>query len=194
MRGGRRAYDGRVARRRPLRSRLLVPFAGLALAGALLAGCAPAPGAAATVDGQVIGEDAVASVIDQLNPYLSTPMTPSVAVVELATAPEYVEVAADAGLGVSADQAVETLTGLAAQAGIETSDFSDATVLVTRSILSRSAIAGESDASELLADVSERVAGLDVTLSPRYGTWDGTTGAVLAPTYSWIVQPAADAA
>src|SRR5690606_8113823 len=90
--------------------RLLAPLAGIALAGALVAGCAPAPGTAATVDGQVIGETEVAAVVDELA--FVTEVTPTQAVAELIMAPEILEVAGDAGYGVSADDAAERLDAL----------------------------------------------------------------------------------
>lgn len=166
-------------------TRLLAPLGGLALAAALMAGCAPAPGAAAVVDGQAIGESDVASVVEQLNPFLQAPMSPSQAIQSLVAAPELIAVASEAGLGISEEDATATLDGLSAQTGIETDEFSDATVLVTRSLLASSAIQQDAAASDLLGEVSDRVSELSVTVSPRYGTWDGQ--AVAAPSHPWIV-------
>lgn len=168
-------------------------MAGLALVAALLGACsAPAPGAAASVDGEVISQGAVASVVEELSPYLQQPLTPIGAVSELIAAPVYVDVAADAGLGVSDEQAEEVLGGLAAQLGVEGVRYSDDTLLVARSLLARTAIQSDADADDLMGEVSERLSALDVTVSPRYGTWDAGTITPITP--PWIAQPATEAA
>lgn len=183
----------RVARSgNPLQRRLLAPLAGLALASALIAGCAPAPGAAATVGSDVISESTVATVVAELGPFLSQPLTPSAAIAELVAAPVVLDVAAGAGFGASEDDASATLEALAEQAGMEPTEFSEDTLLVARSVLARSAMQSAPDAADLFGDVDTQVAELDVTVSPRYGEWDGR--AVVAVVPDWIVQPAPDEA
>lgn len=186
-----RAYDVRVARG-TFTHRLLAPFAGLALTAALLGACAPAPGAAATVNGRVVGEDQVASVVEELSPYLQSPLTPSQAIQALVAAPAVIDVAAQADLGVSEEDARGTLAQLSGQTGAGSVDYSDATILVTRYLLATSLIQADPAAADLTAEATTAVSELDVTVSPRYGGWDGQV--VTAPTYDWIVQPTADAA
>lgn len=157
----------------------------------MLAGCGPAPGAAATVDGEVISDSDAAIVAEELSPYLQSQLSLSQAVYALVTAPVYVEVASEAGLGVSEEQAEATLQQLAAQAGIEDPEFSAPTLLAARSVMSSSAMEGAENAADLFAEATTAVDELDVSLSPRYGTWGGEAG-IAAPTYDWLEQPAVE--
>ncbi|WP_420112120.1 hypothetical protein [Pseudactinotalea sp.] len=170
-----------------LTSRLLAPLAGLALAGALIAGCAPAPGTAATVNGQVIGEREVATAVEELSHFFG-PVPPTEVITYLVAAPEMIDVAADAGFGMSESDAVGTLDRLAAQNGVDPIEASEPTLLVVRSLLASSALQSDPEAAALMTEVGDRVAGLDVTISPRYGTWDGQ--AIAEPSFDWIEVPA----
>lgn len=168
--------------------RLLAPLAGLALAGALAAGCAPAPGTAATVDGRVIGESEVASVVDEIS--IAGTMTPTQAVANLIVAPVLLDVAAEAGYGVSDEDAVAALDRIAADQGVDPVQASDATLLVVRSLIATSGLQGDEDAAALSAALSERLDALDVQVSARYGDWDGQ--GITPVQVSWIEQPAAE--
>lgn len=186
-------YHGAVVRSgHRLTRRLLAPLAGLALAGALIAGCAPSPGAAATVGNDVISESSVATVVAELGPFLSEPLTPSAAIGELVAAPVILDVAAGAGFGSSQDDASATLEALAGQAGREPAEYSEDTLLVAQSILARSEMQSAPDAADLFDEVETQIAALDVTVSPRYGEWDGRSVVAVVP--DWIVQPVDESA
>ncbi|GAB2606469.1 hypothetical protein [Pseudactinotalea suaedae] len=176
---------------RSLARRLLAPFAGLALAGALIAGCAPAPGTAATVDGHVIGEDEVATVVEELSLHVG-PVTPAQAIAELVRAEEILDVASGAGFGVSATDAAGVLDRIAGEQGFDPIEPSAATLLVVRSLVASSGMQTAPDAADLFAELDERIAGLDIEVSPRYGSWDGQ--AITPQAFEWIEQPAPDAA
>ncbi len=178
-----------------MRKRLLGPLASLALVVAFAAGCGPAPGAAATVDGDVIGQDEVASVVEDLGLY-GLPVTPSQALVGLITAPTLVDVGSDTGYGVSDDDAVSALDNVAAQNGIDPPldpDLSDSTLLFVKGALITAGLQGDPSGADLLADYAAQVAALDVTVSPRYGTWD-PDALLQAPTYDWQLVPAPEQA
>lgn len=179
-----------VPPRSHLTARLLAPAAGVALLAALLGACAPAPGAAATVNGDVIGENEVAAAVADLTHYGLT-TTPTDVLGLLVVAPTTIDVAADAGFGFSDDDARAALTNVAAQNQIEEIEVSDATIEVVRSLLAQSALAEDADAQ---SDLTEQIAGLDVTTSPRYGTWDGSAPAIVANQPDWIIAATADAA
>lgn len=168
------------------------PLAALALTVAVLAGCSgQAPGTAAVVDGQRISEDQLAAVVEQLNPYLQQPLTPAQALGLLIESGEIVEVAADSGLGVSEQQALTTLEGLNEQLGVEGPDeFAPSTILVARGLVAAQTLAQSPDAAAVQQQIADQVAAADVTVSPRYGSWDGA-GAVVPSAYDWIVAPAA---
>ncbi|GAB2969462.1 hypothetical protein GCM10027212_04870 [Actinotalea caeni] len=190
MRGPYHVRVARLASR--LTHRVLAPLAGLALAGALMTACAPAPGAAATVDGRPVGENAVATVVDELAPYFGGQLTPTDALRLLITAPTYIDVAAEAGVGLSEQDAEEVLLSLNESVGSERTEFSDASLSVVRRVVAETTFASSEEGAELADEAAQRVADLDVTVSPRYGEWDGSAVSFSFP--EWIEQPAPEAA
>src|SRR5690606_41159908 len=106
------------------------PPGGPARAGPLRPAGAPAPGAAATVDGRPVGENAVATVVDELAPYFGGQLTPTDALRLLITAPTYIDVAAEAGVGLSEQDAEEVRLSLNESDGSERTEFSDASLSV----------------------------------------------------------------
>lgn len=143
------------------------------------------------MNGQVIGESEVATAVDELSHFFG-PVPPTEVITYLIAAPEAIAVASEAGFGVSETDAVGTLDRLAAQNDLEPIEASEPTLLVIRSLLASSGLQSDPDAAALMTELGERVADLDVTISPRYGSWDGQ--AIAAPSFDWIEVPAPEAA
>ena len=139
----------------------------------------------------MIGERDVATAVDELSHFFG-PVPPSEVITYLIAAPETLAVASDAGFGVSETDAAAALDGVAAQQSVEPIEVSEPTLLVVRSLLASSGLQSDPDGADLMAEVGERIAALDVTISPRYGTWEES--AIAAPTFEWIDVPVSDAA
>lgn len=214
-----------MLRRPSLRTRLLAPLLGLLLLGAAVAGCGPARSAAAEVDGAVIGENELAAVVSELNELTygqaaqlaegGTEVTqeqidaallrPRAALSGLVVADTILDVASEAGVGVSAQQAEDLWYSRAAEFGLaaEGAELDDATITYIRSQLVVAGLASAPDGAAVVEEINARVAELDVTLSPRYGTWAGGEAVAVDPqsgglvpgeliaaaTPDWIVAP-----
>lgn len=133
----------------------------------------------------------MATVVEELSLHVG-PVTPAQAIFEMVRAETVLEVAGDAGFGVSEADAAGVLERLAAEAGIDPIEPSEATLLVVRSLVATSGLQTAPDAADLAAELDERIAALDVEVSPRYGSWDGQ--AIAPQAFEWIEQPAPDAA
>jgi hypothetical protein len=169
--------------------------------GALVAGslsaCSAQPGAAAVVDGETIPVADVQAAAADLSPYLEN-VSQSTVLTVLVVSPTFERAAAEAGLGVSSEQAenlLDQVTQEAAQAGrapTRTEEFSDAAVQVARFTLLQQGLQGLPDASEVMAGIAADMAELDVEVNPRYGELDLATGQITPSSYPWIVgTPAA---
>ncbi|TQL01425.1 hypothetical protein FBY24_0475 [Cellulomonas sp. SLBN-39] len=166
--------------------------------GALLAGCAGQPGAAALVDGQEISTARLAAATDEL-----TPLFPEVSAQEvlgvLVLEPFVREVAQDNGVGPSDEEARALLEGVAAQqlgeeaaAGLE---LSETALAVGRYSLAASGLQEVADPEGAIADFQARVEEADIEINPRFGSFADL--GVVAPTAPEWVVPAgglADAA
>lgn len=162
-----------------LRSRYLaLPL----LAGVLLTGCAR-PGTAATVGGERITEESVSVLAADLATLQGTPAPPADALQSLIMSEPVLEAAAQVGAGVSRQQGVELLDTIAQQSGSTPWEYSDELVLVARM-----SVAAQNADEEFNAGVQEALTGLEVEVSPRYGTWDPTTFALQAQAWPWIVS------
>lgn len=134
----------------------------------------------------------MATVVAELSPYFDGGLPPTQALAALISAPVYIDVASAAGLGMSDEQAEAALTALNEQLGASQTEFSDPSLLVVRRVLMSTAMQNAENGADLFAEVTDQLAELDVTVSPRYGSWDGQQ--ITAVTPDWIVQPAPDAA
>lgn len=63
---------------------------------------------------------------------------------------------------------------------------------MVRRVVAETTFASSEEGAELADEAAQRVADLDVTVSPRYGEWDGSAVSFSFP--EWIEQPAPEAA
>ncbi|MFV0425863.1 MAG: hypothetical protein ACK5KU_02375 [Beutenbergiaceae bacterium] len=171
--------------------------AALAATTAVAVGCTPTPGTAAIVDGEVITASEVAVVVEELGPLLSavnqppSPYRPSDALADIIFAEPVLGATADAGLGVSAQDARATAERVANELGIEQPELSEASLEVMRYRIITGQIATVPNAAEIAADIEQRVADQDITVSPRYEITDAGPGIAQFP---WIEYPWAETA
>ncbi len=158
-------------------------IAGLALAG-LLAGCAGSPGTAAVVDGRTIRTSEVTAVVDELSPAYRG-VTPQAYLGALIIEPTLVQAAADAGLAVSDDDGIARLRSDFASAGAQAPDtFSAPTIAIGRyqAVAAKLSDTGDADKVTQIRDqLASRIDALDVTVNPRFGTFDPTSGGISLP-------------
>lgn len=162
-----------------------VVAAALTLTG-LLSGCSSRPGAAAIVDGRTITTSDVVAVVDDLKPALGSVSATQVLNI-LIEEPMLVQLAADHGQGVSSADAKATLDGFFTAAKLTPpATFSPATMEVGLHQAANAKLAADTSDTTLGQDYTTRLAKLQVTVNPRFGTWDqGQLGAAAAP--SWVV-------
>lgn len=171
--------------------RRAVPVIGALAVVASLAACSGGqPGAAAVVGDRVVRVSDVDTATRELTDVLQGVTAPAVVGV-LVQEPVVVEQAADAGLGVSEEQARDALTQQAEQAGAGSDlAFSAPSVAVMRYVLALGALQQSADEARL-TDLRDRLADLDVTISPRYGSAEAP-GTPVA--YPWLVPTASSTA
>ena len=180
------------------KSRLLGIAASLTAAGLALTACSGQPGAAAVVDGQRISENAVAQTVEVWQPLLQNQMTPAGMLAPMIQAPVLLDVAAEHGIGASADEAVQYLNDRAEQAQVTPAEeYPEGALEVARmQIVVELLNSGTVDTQQISADLTERIGELDVQLSPRYGEWDpeAAGGSFITPTTpEWLIAPAPEA-
>ena len=160
------------------------------VAGGLLAGCAGQPGTAAVVDGRAITTAELATAYEQLEPIFNGAGAQDVLGV-LITEPFAAQVAAEKGVGVNDDEALELLRSVAVQSlGEEKGkalEFGPGAIAVGRYSLAASALQGLEDAQAAAEDYQGRVAAADIEVNPRFGEF--TDDLVVAPPAapSWVV-------
>ena len=160
--------------------------AALTLVG-LLAGCSSRPGAAAIVDGREISASDVVTVVDELKPAIPS-VTSSLVLNTLIQEPTLVQMAADNGVGVSADDAKSTLDSFFAAGNLTPpSSYSAATLEVGYHQAAATKLSAGTDATTLNQQFADRLGTLDVSVNPRFGSWsDLQLAAPAAP--SWVVS------
>ncbi|UZN04317.1 hypothetical protein [Cellulomonas sp. S1-8] len=160
------------------------------VAGGLLAGCSGQPGAAAVVDGRTITTAELATAYDELMPIFNGAGAQDVLGV-LITEPFAAEVAAENGVGVNDEQALELLRSVAVQAlGEEEGaalEFGPGAMAVGRYSLAASALQDLPDADAAAAEYQERVAAADIEVNPRFGEFTDTFTVAPPTAPSWVV-------
>lgn len=176
--------------------RRVVPVVGaLVVAGTLAACSGGEPGAAAVVDGRSVPTSDVETATRELADVLQG-VTQSTVLGVLIQEPTIAAHAADAGVGISDQQALDALDQqVEASGGTAGREFSEPSVTVMRYVLQIGALQETDDAQQVLADLQEDLSALDFTVNPRFGT-AGENGTVGETTYPWLVTaaPAAPAA
>lgn len=152
-------------------------FAAVIAAAVLaLTGCGKAD-TAAVVDGKVITESGVLAAAAQVDEYASQPMATTDLLNRLIVLPSVLGVLGERDVVIS-DAAARSAVG-----GIG----DPAPYLVD---LARLDLAIGAMTEEDLAEVTARLAELDVELNPRYGTFDATQAAIVGTSPEWIVDAA----
>ena len=178
---------------RPVKARFRLGMVALIGAGALaLSGCGAAD-TAAVVDGQVISEQAVHTATMQYNEQVAAqtkrdvaankqptlqPLTTDAVVNWFVWAPTLLDEAAAFGQPQSESVARAALT--------DVQDPAPSTIELVRAQNALQAIRGDVGASQKVLD---RIHRLDVTVNPRYGTFDPQTGLLGVSTPNWLPTP-----
>lgn len=162
----------------------------VAVAGLALAGCSGQPGAAAVVDGRTITTAELATTWEQLSPLFNGARAQDVLGV-LITEPYATTLAADEGVGVNDDQALELLRTVAVQVlGEEeaaTLEFGPGAIAVGRYSLATSALQDLPDPQAAVEQYRERVTGADIEVNPRYGAFTDQLAVEPPATPTWLV-------
>ena len=180
-----------------MRARKLVAGAALAVVVAL-AGCSVHPGTtAAVVDGREISPRDLEVAAEELTPIYGggAPIDERTMLTVLILAPFFTAAADEAGVGVDAEDARESLTELMAAAEAPVPEWHEATIEAQRFVLAQQALGGVQDGGEFAVDALEAVRAADVDVNPRYGAWDDDAAAVGPAAPDWIFEdePATDA-
>lgn len=157
--------------------------AGLALAG-LLAGCSGSPGTAAVVDGHAIRTSEVTAVVDELSPAYQG-VTTQAFLGALIIEPTLVQMAADAGLAVSDEEGIARLKSDFQNVGAQAPDeFSAGSIAIGRyqAVAVKFSDAANADkVTQVREQLGSRIEALDVSVNPRFGTFDAASGGVKLP-------------
>lgn len=171
--------------------RILRSVVGAVMVAAALAACSVHPGEAAVVDGRVISQGELDTAQQELAPLLSGATASDILAVLIA-APVYVRAAADNGVGISTSDAEDLLATAAGTAGIDpVPDYGTGSLEVARFSLASARLAALDGGDAIVAEVQAEVGAQDVTVNPRYGTFDQETGRVALADPDWIVPTSA---
>lgn len=161
----------------------------VASAAALLTACAGQPGAAAVVDGTSIPASDLQTALDELEPYVQG-ASPSAVLGVLVVEPTVVQMAADAGVAASDADAQAFLDQVVQQSTPdEHPTFGPASLAIARYFVAFTNLSNLSSQEEVTADITKKVADLDVEVNPRFGTL-GEDNKITDPTPpKWIITP-----
>lgn len=174
-------------------ARLLKVISALLVGLLALSACGTQPGAAAVVNGGTIAEQDVSEASTELGHVLAGQINPQAVLQILIVGPTAIQVAASNGMGISAAEAAEFLDNEAlANEQEPAEEYSQSTLTVARYLLLDNMLRTSPDAAELSAELEERIAELDVELSPRYGEWTPQGPAPAQP--EWILEQEPQAA
>lgn len=161
------------------------------LAGALLTGCAQAPGTAAVVDGRVITEEALATAVADLERLAPGQLDASTVLVTMAAAPYFLEAAEASGVAPTEEDARAFAVQLAEQTGGSADIGEGATDVLLFSVASQN-LNALPDSEEVLEEVFAELSAADVETNPRRGRLDLATGQLAPLDLPWVAsEPAA---
>jgi len=168
-----------------LRTAARVALVPVALALAL--GACARPGTAATVNGVRITDAQLAAVASDYARLNLPADAPTVLSDVVATVP-LMEAGERLGFGASREQAVALLDQTATANGVEPFEYSEPMIAIAQRVAMLSSIEDEQTQAELVSAFGEA----DITINPRFGTFDATTG--LGPaSWEWIIGSGSDA-
>ncbi len=151
-----------------------------------LSACSIRPGAAAVVDGRVISQDELETAQQEVEPLIPGITASAILGVLIAT-PIYVKAAEENGVAVSVDDARTLLASAATSAGLPADhSYGEGAVDMARLSLVSDKLSKLDGGQEIVAEVQAAVQRQEVTVNPRYGTFDPTTGQVTLSEPDWI--------
>ena len=191
-------WDATHRKARRVKAPLRGIIAATVLAGTLtLTGCGSdhwtgTAGTAAVVDGSKISTDDAMVAAEQINEQFKpdTPLTASTALNYLVVAPAYIAVADANGIPTSASAARTQLT--------DVSDPADSTVtLLQVNTIAQTlnqwgqAQATQAKATEVQKEIVSAIGKQDISVSPRFGTFDASQFTIKAAAPNWISKTVA---
>lgn len=174
-----------------VRARRSVAVVGAIAAVAALSGCYADPGTVAEVEGRTITESDLDRVSTELGPFLADASRGAV-LTALVQSEAGGVLAGRNDIEVTDERAVEFLDSIATNSGVEPSDWSEGSLTIARMQLIGQELSQLPDPEAITAQFEDVLADLDITVSPRYGEYDPTTGEVVALHPVWIVDTATD--
>ncbi|MBO1751970.1 hypothetical protein J4G33_09160 [Actinotalea sp. BY-33] len=168
-----------------MRVRTAAAVAAATTTAMLVAGCSTTPGAAAVVEGRTITQSTLDAAQQDLAPIFQGVDARTV-LVGLIVAPYFLEAAAENGVAVSEEQAVEVVNQGLAESGQELPELSEGALEVLRFSLASQSLQQLEDAPAIISEVEAEIFEADVTINPRYGELDPETGQITAETLPWL--------
>lgn len=160
---------------------------GIALVG-VLSGCSAQPGTAAVVDGEVITTSELAVALDEIRPLMQDEVSTEYVLTRMVQYEAIAEVTEEYDIEITDGEVQDTLNAAAAAAGVPVPTSEGAQIIVKIFILEQT-LSMRPDAQQIIDDVITRLADLEVTVNPRFGTYSVEANSVLAPTEpAWIVS------
>ena len=156
-----------------------------AVLGMGLSGCGSASaGSAAVVDGRRISVSDLQTATQQVGVYAQQEVAQANVLMLLIVAPTVASMASARGVGVSDDDVRVELASTV-------KDPSPSTIAVVRAnaALQRMTSAGDTDVMQVRDELVKRMASSEVTVNPRYGTFDKTKPAIDPAQTNWLVAP-----
>ncbi len=183
-----RTRTNKMSRRPGSRVPRWAAVTGIALVVAVSqSGCAASEaGAAAVVDGRRISVQDVQQAAADFEAFTGQPIPQQQVLYFLVIGPYVVDAAAQAGVGVSPDDARVQLTQR-----IDNPSGSGVSALQAAESVSRLTQLSEDRAKPILDRVVSTLRSVDIELSPRYGQFDTEQITITPPVENWIEAPAA---
>ena len=104
----------------------------------------------------------------------------------------FLQVASEHGMGISAEEARDYLENIAEQAGIDAPEsYPEGTLDVTRMLMATQKLSTSQEGATIQQEVVHELSEMDVSISPRYGTWDpeGSSGSLVKePSPDWLIS------
>ena len=156
---------------------------------ASLSACAGRPGTAAVVEGTTISQSELETAQQEIVALIPG-VSASAILGNLIGTPIFVQVAQDNGVGVSIDDAKALLAAKAAEVGLPTDhDYGTGAIDIARVSIAVDNLSQLADGEAILAEAQAAIGGQEITVNPRYGTFDPASAQLLTVSDpDWIVQ------
>lgn len=173
---------------------------GVAVVGVTLAGCSQTDvttGAAAVVNGQRIEVRDLQTGTDEIAALLPSQQVGQTQVLySLITGPLWINAAADAGVGVSTQNAQDAIDATAKKNGVDpcVGSCSSTTVEFVQASLAQSKLENSDGTADVVKKVADEITKLSVDVNPRYGTFDLSTAGSpgwMSADFAWLPAPTA---